>query len=489
MEALLIKNLKSSAVVPRPRQKPMSPEHFMRKGLTAMKRNMMAAAFTFAAVLAAGCAATRTGQADFRTVVLGAKERVFPTLVYIRVVMESLEGGKNEKRVVSGSGVVISADGELLTNYHVVDKATEIRCQLSDGSAYTAKTVGSDKDLDVALLKLDLPADAPPLSKAELSDKQVSVGDVVLAMGAPWGLARSVTMGIISCTDRYLEGHGQYTLWYQTDAAIAPGNSGGPLVDTDGKVVGLNTLGSVYGGQAFTIPSPTILEALPRLREFGDAHWAWFGLNLQPLHDFNKDMVFPGDEGVVVAGTDPGSPARKAGVLPNDRIVSVGGDPVTVVNAEDLPSLNRKFGRLPFGVEVPFEILRGGERLALKIAPTEKGRVEGEQKAFERWGFTAKEINRFANPDLAFFAEDGGLFVSSVAWDGNAWSAGLKENDVLIAWNGAPVKSLHGLAAIYDSALKELPNRYRANIEVLRGGRRMQIVLNYLEDTEKEVLE
>ena len=449
----------------------------------------MAVAFLSAAFLAAGCATVRSGQTDFREVVLGARERVFPTLAYIRVVMESLEGGKNEKRVVSGSGVVISSDGELLTNHHVVDKATEIRCQLSDGTAYTAKTIGSDKDLDVALLKLDLPAGAPSLASAELSGDPVSVGDVVLAMGAPWGLARSVTMGIISCTDRYLEGHGQYTLWYQTDAAIAPGNSGGPLVDTAGRVVGLNTLGNLSGGQAFTIPSPTILEALPRLREFGDAHWAWFGLNLQPLHDFNKDMVFPGDEGVVVAGTDPGSPARKAGVLPNDRIVSVGGERVTVVNAEELPALNRRFGRMPFGVEVPFEILRGGERIELKIAPTEKGRVEGEQKAFERWGFTAKEINRFANPDLAFFAEDGGLYISSVAWDGNAWSAGLKEKDVLVSWNGAPVKDLSGLAKTYDAAMKALPDRYRANVEVLRGGRRMQIVLNYLEDTEKEVLE
>ena len=454
-----------------------------------MKNAMLAATALSAAVIAAGCAATRGGQTDFREVVLCARERVFPTLAYIRVVRESLEGGKNEKRVVSGSGVVISADGEILTNHHVVDKATEIRCQLSDGAAYTAKTVGSDKDLDVALLKLDLPDGTPPLAKAELSGDPVSVGDVVLAMGAPWGLARSVTMGIISCTDRYLEGHGQYTLWYQTDAAIAPGNSGGPLVDTDGRVVGLNTLGSLRGGQAFTIPSPTIQEALPRLREFGDAHWAWFGLNLQPLHDFNRDMVFPGDEGVVVAGTDPGSPARKAGVLPNDRIVSAGGEGVTVVNAEDLPALNRRLGRMPFGVEVPFEIVRGDERLTLMVAPTEKGRVEGEQKAFERWGFTAKEINRFANPELAFFAEDGGLYVSSVAWDGNAWSAGLKEDDVLLSWNGEPVKTLRGLEATYDAALKALPDKYRANVEVLRGGRRMQIVLNYLEDTEKEVLE
>ena len=442
-----------------------------------------------ACLLAAGCCTAPADGNGFRSVILETRQKVAPALVYIRVVREALESGKNEKQVVAGSGVVITPDGELLTNHHVVDKATEIRCQLSDGTAYTARKIGSDKDLDVALLKLECPSNTPPFAAAELAPTPVTVGDVVLAMGAPWGLARSVTMGIISCTDRYLEGCGQYTLWYQTDAAIAPGNSGGPLVDTQGRVVGLNTRGNLFGGQAFTIPSPTILEVLPRLRAHGDAHWAWFGLNLQPLHDFNHDMTFPGDTGVIVSGTDAGSPARKAGLLPNDRIVSVGGEPVKVVNSEDLPAIYRRLGRLDFGKEVVFSVTRGDKELSFSIAPTEKGRVEGAQKAFERWGFTAKEINRFDTPDLAFFAEDGGLFVSAVAWDGNAWSAGLKEKDVLLSWDGKPVKTLDGLSQIYEAALKDLPNRYRASIEVMRRGRKMQIVLNYLEDTEKEVLE
>ena len=460
----------------------------MEKRIDLTFRRAGIALFAAFGLLLAGCR-TPLESGDFREVILKARRKVFPTLVYIRVVREALESGKDEKQVVSGSGVVISPDGELITNHHVVDKATEIRCQLSDGTAYSAKALGSDKDLDVALLKLERPPGAPPLAAAELAPGPVAIGDVVLAMGAPWGLARSVTMGIISCTDRYLEGCGRYTLWYQTDAAIAPGNSGGPLVDTDGRVVGLNTRGSLFGGQAFTIPSPTILEVLPRLRRFGDAHWAWFGLNLQPLHDFNRNMAFPGGEGVIVSGTDAGSPARKAGLLPNDRIVAVGGETVTVVNSEDMPAFVRRLGRMLFGQEVPFDIVRGERRLTVRIAPTEKGRVEGAQKVFERWGFTAKEINRFANPELAFFAEEGGLFVSAVAWDGNAWSAGLKEKDVLLTWDGEPVKTLDGLSRTYDAALKALPGRYRANIEVLRGGRKTQIVLNYLEDTEKEVLE
>ena len=452
-----------------------------------MKIKQIAGAVLASLLFVGGC---RTlPDTDFRDVIVRAKSEVFPTLVYIRVVREALERGKADKQVVSGSGVVISPDGEILTNHHVVDKATEIRCQLSDGSSFMATKVGEDKDLDVALLKLDRPVDAHRLPFAELSSETLQIGDVVLAMGAPWGLARSVTMGIVSCVDRYLEGAGEYTLWYQTDASISPGNSGGPLVDTQGRVVGLNTRGIMFGGQAFTIPSPTILEVLPRLREFGDGHWAWFGFKFQPLHDFNHNIYFPATNGVVVSDAEAGSPARKAGFLSNDRIVAVDGKPVTALNSEDLPAFRRQLGRLAFGQEVAFDVVRGGTNLVLRTAPCEKGRVEGVQKAFERWGFTAKEINRFANPDLAFFASEGGVYVAAVAWDGNAWTSGLKEQDILLTWNGKPVKSVADLETIYAQAMKDLPGTSRANLEVLRRGRKTQIVLNYLEDTEKEVLE
>ena len=273
------------------------------------------AMYTLAVLLAAGCA---TRCADFREVIRETTDRVFPSLVYVRVVCEDLSSGKNERHEASGSGVVVSEDGEVLTNHHVVDTATEIRCLLFGGESCTAKVIGFDKDMDIALLRLERPAGAPPLRAAKLSTRAVKRGDVVLAMGAPWGLARSVTMGIISCTDRYLDGAGQYTLWYQTDAAISPGNSGGPLVDTFGEVVGVNARGIIFGGQAFTIPSTAILEVLPHLRKSGGANWSWFGFKFQPLNDFDHNMRFPWENGVMVAGTDAGSPARKAGFLPSD---------------------------------------------------------------------------------------------------------------------------------------------------------------------------
>ena len=443
-----------------------------------------------AAALLAGCAAPRAAERpiDFRDTIQAAEKAVFPSLAYIRVVRKDLSGGKDEKGVVSGSGVVIDPSGELLTNHHVIDKAEEIRCLLTDGSSYAARVVGFDQD-DIALLRLERPADAPPLPAAALSPDTVQIGDVVLAMGAPWGLARSVTMGIVSCTDRYLEGAGRYTLWYQTDAAISPGNSGGPLVDTAGRVVGINARGIIFGDQAFTIPSPTILEVLPALRTEGHAGWAWFGFQFQPLRDFDRNMAFEATNGVVVSGTDLGSPARKAGFKAGDRVVAVDGDPVTALTWEQMPALERRLGRVPEGTETRFAVVRGPHEIELAVAPRAKGAVEGEEKVLPRWGFTAKEINRFDNPKLSFYAPDGGLFVSATSWDGNAESAGIKENDILREVGGKPVSTLEELAAIYDDAMAHLDERTKIDIVVERRGRRVPLKLNYFEDPEKEIIE
>ena len=440
------------------------------------------------AALVAGCLGPRQ-QSDFRDVVLQAKSKVFPSLVYVRVVCKDLDDGKDGKLTASGSGVVISKDGELLTNHHVIDKAVEIRCLLSDGSAYDAKVVGSDKDMDVALLRLVRPDGAADLPAAELSPDSVKVGDVVLAMGAPWGLARSVTMGIVSCTDRYLEKCGQYTLWYQTDAAISPGNSGGPLVDTSGRVVGLNARGNSAGAQAFTIPSTTILEVVPFLREKGNANWSWFGFQFQPLHDFNRNAYFPFTNGVIVAGTDIGSPARKAGFKANDRVLAVDGRPVTALNYEDMPALERMLGRFPFGKSVKIDYMRGGETLTANVAPREKGKVEGDEKVFPRWGFTAKEINRFNEPELAFFSPSGGVYVAATSWEGNAASSGLRRRDIIRSMDGTKVETIDDLDAIYKRALDGLPAKSKMDVVVDRRGRELHFVLKYLEDAEKDDLE
>lgn len=436
-----------------------------------------------AAVCVAGCV---TSTPDFRQVVSEAKAAVAPSVVFIRVIYNDTESGRNRQGVASGSGVIISSDGEVLTNHHVIDKTSEIRCQLADGRSFSAKVLGKDKDLDVALLKLDLPEGAEPPPVATLSPRRLDVGEVVLAMGAPWGLARSVSMGIVSCNDRFLEDCGDYTLWYQTDAAISPGNSGGPLVDTAGLVVGLNARGNMMGAQGFTIPSETILEILPDLRKHGEAHWAWFGFKIQPLEDFKRNIRFDAKEGALVADVEQGSPAEKAGLKSNDLLLSVDGEKVTARFWEDIPAIERKLGRKEFEKPCAFVVMRGGNRIDVSVAPTEKGKVEGEEFACERWGLTAKEINRFYNPDLVFFAPDGGVYVSGLAWDGNAENCGFREKDIIVSVGGKNVKSVAEVKTEYEKSLAGLPDKTRIPLVVMRNGRRTTLVLDYTEDTEKE---
>ncbi|MCR5415060.1 MAG: trypsin-like peptidase domain-containing protein [Kiritimatiellae bacterium] len=436
-----------------------------------------------AALLA--CAGCLVQGPDFRETVSESKESVFPSLVFIRVITEGTSAGKLEKMQASGSGVIITEDGELLTNHHVVDRASRIRCQLSDGEMYDATLIGKDKDLDVALLKLVAPG-GKKFPAAKLSSRKLDVGEVVLAMGAPWGLARSVSMGIISCNDRYLEDCGDYTLWYQTDAAISPGNSGGPLVDTNGEVVGLNTRGSTAGAQGFTIPSPIITDILPNLREHGNAHWAWFGIDWQPLKDFERDTFFDAETGVIVAGTDAQGPARKAGIKSNDRVISIDGEPSTAVFRENIPDLNRALALKDWSKPVEFELVRDGETMKISVTPESKGSVEGKEIEFKRWGFTAKDINRFDTKDLAQMAPDGGVFISSVAWEGNADRAGFKPRDIVLKWGGKKIKSVAELKAVYDDAMEHIDERTQIGVDIIRRGSQQHFILNYRQDPDKE---
>ncbi len=415
----------------------------------------------------------------FQDTVRRAGGKVFPALVYIRVVQDDLGSGRSSSSAASGSGVLISADGEIVTNNHVVDKATSIRCLLNDGRAFDARLVGKDKDTDLALLKLEMPPDSAALPYAEFADHAVSEGEFVMALGAPWGLNRSVSIGIISCSNRYLPGHSEYSLWYQTDASISPGNSGGPLIDTAGRIVGINTLGMFAGGTlAFTIPSDTVQVVLPRLRQYGKANWAWFGLRFQPLRDFDRNVYLPYQQGVLIAGSDAGSPARKAGFEPNDLLVAVDGVPVTAETGESLPALHRKLGLTPFGQTVRFTVERDGKTFDLSVAAAEKGRVEGAEVACEGWGFTAKAVNRFDNPNLYFY-RNRGVFVYGVKPRGAAARAGLLRNDIIIGVNGREINSLDDLSQAYEQSEKHAVDERRSRLTVLRNGMTVQLAVNF----------
>ncbi|MFA6289661.1 MAG: trypsin-like peptidase domain-containing protein [Opitutaceae bacterium] len=421
---------------------------------------------------------------DFRRVINRAKENVFPAVVYLRCVVENFEMGKRLRHGISGSGVVISADGEVVTNWHVVENALEVRCLLNDGRAFDAEVVGSDKDTDIALVRLKLPA-GEKVPFAVLTDESpLQEGDFVMALGAPWGLNRSVSFGIVACARRYLPEGSEYSTWIQTDASISPGNSGGPLVDTSGRVVGINTRGAMQGGDmGFAVPAGIVKLVVPRLRAAGTAGWAWTGLQLQPLRDFQRNITFPGDSGVIVAGTDADSPAREAGLKPHDRLLAVAGQPITALMEEDLPEVRRRLALLPVGTPVPLKITRDGTELTLSLTSRAKGKVLGEELSCPRWDFTVKQVNQFEVPDL-HFQLPAGLYVRGVRSPGNADGSGLRPRDLLLRINGIPVSRIEDVRKLHEESLAKLRDGgpRRLVLAVLRNGQDMQIVVDISRD-------
>ena len=426
------------------------------------------------------------GAADFRKIVREAKDRVFPAVVFVKCICETHEEGKKEGSEVSGSGVLVSASGELLTNWHVVEDAREVRCLLLDGRAYHAKVLGSDKDTDVALARLQAP-EGETFPHATLGDSDGLVeGDFVMAMGAPWGMSRSVSIGIVACTRRYLVGHSEYSLWIQTDASISPGNSGGPLVSTAGAVVGLNTRGTSWGGDlGFAIPSSTLRLMADMLRRHGRARWSWTGLRLQPLRDFDKDTFFEGTEGVIVAGTDPDSPARAAGFQPQDRLLAVGGARLAAMTVEDLPAVNRTLGTLPLDQPAVFRVRRGDEELDVTVVPREKGAVEGQELSCARWDLSLKTINQFEHPELYFHRKEG-VFVYGVRSPGNASDAGLRRGDILLKVADREIRTLDDVKAAHGDCLAKVARQPRVVLSILRNGLLRQVVLDVSRDYERE---
>jgi len=415
-----------------------------------------------------------------------AREKVFPALVFVKVIQQTHDQGERSSRSGAGSGVLISQDGEFLTNWHVVEKSESVRCLLTDGRAFPANVIGMDKDTDLALCRLVLPeGEHVPFAALGDSDRLVE-GDPVFVMGAPWGMSRSISSGIISCTRRYLEEASEYTLWLQTDASISPGNSGGPVVNQSGEVVGITARGTLLGGNmGFAIPASSAVMVAERLRVYKSMNWSWTGLQLQPLRDFDKNMYFDFKDGVIVSATDAGSPARKAGIQPKDRLVAINGVPVTALTQEDIPSINCMLGLLAKEQPATFTFIRNGETLTVTMTPREKGQVEGDEQEFPRWDFSAKVINQFDTPNLYFYREKG-VFVFAVKYPGNAQASELRPNDIIVKAGGRDVQSMEDLQEAHKEALEGIAQNHRITFTVLRSGQTRVISLDFSRDYKRK---
>jgi S1-C subfamily serine protease len=221
-----------------------------------------------------------------------------------------------------------------------------------------------------------------------------------------------------------------------------------------------------------------------QIRVHGRVPWSWTGLRLQPVRDFERDMWFGGDRGVIVAGTDPDSPARRAGLQSRDRILAVDGVPLDALTEEDLPAVRRTLALLPAGTPVRLAVERGEECLEVAVEPREKGSIEGSALECRRWDFSAKEINQFDNPHLWFHRRHG-VFVYGVKSPGNAASAGLRRDDILLKIGDREVPDLETLRAVHEEAIEGVARESRLVFTVLRDGLLRQIVVDFARDYER----
>jgi serine protease Do len=281
------------------------------------------------------------------------------------------QGGQERDRKMQslGSGFIISADGVIVTNNHVVDDADEIVVKTQDGTEYKAKLLGKDKPTDLAVLKID---SSKPLPYVEFGNSDnARVGDWVMAIGNPYGLGGTVTVGIVSARSRQIE-MGPYDDFIQTDAAINRGNSGGPLLTLDGKVVGINSaIYSPTGGSigiGFSIPSDQARPIIEQLEKGGKVMRGWLGVSLQPMtKEIAESLGLKDDKGALVAGVVDGDPAQKGGIRSGDVILSFNTKPV-----KDASDLSRIVADTAIGKSVDVVVWRGGKERTLSVNLVER---------------------------------------------------------------------------------------------------------------------
>ena len=345
-----------------------------------------------------------------------------------------------------GSGFIISQDGYILTNDHVVDGADEIKVKLSDGREFTGEIRGLDPKLDLALIKIDAGEDLPV---ARLGDSEaIKVGEWVMAIGNPFGLEQTVTVGIVSAKGRVI-GAGPYDDFIQTDASINPGNSGGPLFNMRGEVVGINTAIVAQGqGIGFAIPVNMAKQIIPQLRDEGRVTRGWLGVTVQAL---NKELAdsfgLDSTHGALVNEVIEDSPADKAGLKRGDIIVEYDGTRVDELN--DLPRL---VAATPVGETVRVKVFRDGKERTIKV---EIGRLDDGERELAAddeegggaLGITAANVT----PELVerySLESDQGILITKIDPEGPAADANLRVGDLIIEADGKEIRSVKEFEAV-----------------------------------------
>jgi serine protease Do len=419
--------------------------------------------------------------------------KVYPALVRIHVVTVDYEGGRERKFQASGSGAIITPEGHVITNHHVAGKARRITCTLASKEEVPAALVGTDALADIAILKLDLKARRDPFEPipvASFGDSDaLRVGDRVLAMGSPLALSQSVTMGVVSNLDMIMpqflsiaggfrldgEDVGSLVKWIGHDAQIFPGNSGGPLVNLRGEIVGINEIGFGLSG---AIPGNLAKRVASEIYRYGEVRRSWVGLELQPLLKGGEV-----DRGVLVAGVVDGSPAAKAGVQPGDILLSWDGQALSARFHEQIPLVNRAILETPVGKPVTFTILRTNptgsrEKKSLSLVTVLRPKAQGREMEFRSWGMTGREITMLSAKELQRDAPSG-VIVSSVRAGGPASEAKppLTEGDIVVEVGGKKLETLDDLLAVTAAIVEGKNKPVPALVAFERNGEKIATVV------------
>lgn len=425
----------------------------------------------------------------------------------IETTVDSIFNAPHTNKVSLGSGFIISGDGYIITNNHVIDKADTISVTLSDNKTAEAKLIGRDPKTDIALIKIDTPAQLKPVMFGN-SDK-IRVGDWILAIGNPFGLGSSVSAGIVSAKSRDIES-GPYDSFIQTDASINQGSSGGPMFNLNGEVIGVNTaIFSTNGGSmgiGFAIPVNLIDFVIKQLKAHGEVKRGWIGIKMQPnSSEISSSLGLPGNQGVIISEVPENTSAAKAGIKAGDIILKFDGHQI-----DNTKNLSRIVAETPIGKNAAVEIWRNNQKqtvnLVVENMPQEVA-VKKETSEFEmqktynvsdetnkdhqndnfNLGIVLTEINGEIADKFNLSEDVSGIIVTEVNPESDAAKKGIKIGDIITQIDKKPIVDVHDVSAYIKEAVLE---NKRPVLLQIKDGEQLHFVAvkltENLDETEKD---
>ena len=415
-------------------------------------------------------------------------ERLLDSVVRIDVRETTFTEGSKHYTAGIGSGVILTADGLVLTNAHVVSpQAVDIAVTLANLERVHAKFVGWDHWTDLSVIRIDLDELRRrhlKFTHAEFGESgRLYPGETVYAVGTPHGLTRTVTRGIVSNNRRYFEdptgvhGYetGTFSTWLQTDAAINPGNSGGPLVTEDGAVIGINSRAYIGADNlAFAIPGDLAKEIMGILVQQGHVTRSYIGVVAAPLQDLETFYSLRQNTGMLVDSVDPGSPAARAGLRAGDIILAIDGAAIDGRFPEQLPPIAKRIAQAPVGATLHLSVKRGDQTKDFAVATEVLESRQGEQWVFEKWGLSVEKVSR-AYAREHFLPDSNGLLVIGVQPGYPAAASGIADGDVIMKLNQKSIEKLAVAKDVYDafeknpdSILVETSRHRRVSLHVIK---------------------